>query len=356
MKRSYLFISVLIVYSFIFSKQLYGSTTISFTDCDAIEASITGVSVCNNCYRDNGTTTVFPNDYIYTMFRLYKKNGSVWNLVQTKLSNFSTVMEFTGLAAGTYRVEGRYAQMLDGTCITVYDVWGRVVGCKGGLLSAGDSNELEVGNPTVGGVLFDVSGMPGNNVFCKVDISSQGGVYLNTPSTFGETEWQISICRQEEIPGVGNCEHYTSTGWNSGQMPDIVNLLTDVWQLHHSWTFWGGEYTVQLAIKKDNCTTWLSDNVVFEVVDSGCRIGNFAENNINLFPNPTTNTIQFEGLEAYGNKDIRYNVFNVSGQLIKTDYLLSTGYPIDVHDLKAGIYVIQLDLDGQIVTKRFTVL
>lgn len=69
---------------------------------------------------------------------------------------------------------------------------------------------------------------------------------------------------------------------------------------------------------------------------------------MNMYPNPTTTNLNFE-FDNYPNQ-VTYNVYSMSGQLVKQGELVNTLY---VGDLTNGMYVINLNVDGTTTSKKF---
>ncbi|MDY3538047.1 T9SS type A sorting domain-containing protein [Riemerella anatipestifer] len=69
-----------------------------------------------------------------------------------------------------------------------------------------------------------------------------------------------------------------------------------------------------------------------------------------IYPNPTTDKVMVKLLEAKGVKE--YRVYAVDGKLVLSGKALSANDAIDISGLSAGIYVLQLDIDGKITTHK----
>ncbi|MBO4234446.1 T9SS type A sorting domain-containing protein [Riemerella anatipestifer] len=69
-----------------------------------------------------------------------------------------------------------------------------------------------------------------------------------------------------------------------------------------------------------------------------------------IYPNPTTDKVMVKLLEAKGVKE--YRVYAVDGKLVLSGKALSAKDAIDVSGLSAGMYVLQLDIDGKITTHK----
>lgn len=295
-------------------------------------------------------------------YRLYKKhsNGG-WSLIKTT-STDAVAQNYTGLQDGTYYVR------IDVNGSDNVNVWPYNDPCGGSppLGKRFNSNisdwsitpEATIGDPQVGFVLADNNF---NNIFCKDDISNAGGIFMltdlspsipNADLTTGETHYRIDICRI----GVSGCSHWTSTYWQEGKVPDVVNLLTDVWQLHHNWTFWGGDYRVTLAIRQENCVSYRSLTTTFYVRDDNCREGKINLENLELtvYPNPSMDEIFFKGLPSHLTS-IHYRILDISGRAVSSGILPAFNASVNVHNLQPGMYVIGLEIDGEMNTLRFVV-
>jgi hypothetical protein len=244
---------------------------------------------------------------------------------------------------------------LDGICYPAYNnaIPPQQVGCIGEWISDGFSNEIEVGYPNIAGVILDLSGQVGNGFFCESDISAQGGIYMDNSNTFGESGWMVSICLKDDFIG---CLAWTSTYWQEGRIPQTMNLLTEVWKLHHpDWNFWQGQYEVQVAVYKNFCTSWEAQHYTFYVVSSGCRIDENDTFEVSLFPNPASDYLQLTGLEMV-KSEMMYRILDMSGRIIARDFLINPNYPISLGGLKNGLYVLQIEAGDRLINKRFTVI
>ncbi|MCB0704629.1 MAG: T9SS type A sorting domain-containing protein [Saprospiraceae bacterium] len=108
-------------------------------------------------------------------------------------------------------------------------------------------------------------------------------IYFQNTNTNDETEWFIAICMQNigdlpSDPCLGWTSNQVNGNWNQGQVPDSpINLLTDVWQLHHpDWDFWPNlQYTVQLAVRNKPCVSWEAYYVTFIVEECSVDVINY---------------------------------------------------------------------------------
>lgn len=65
--------------------------------------------------------------------------------------------------------------------------------------------------------------------------------------------------------------------------------------------------------------------------------------NFKVFPNPTKDVINIEGDLPEGTESAKIFLFNTTGQILKTDTYSGTEKPINVSDLKAGIYYLEVN-------------
>jgi hypothetical protein len=70
---------------------------------------------------------------------------------------------------------------------------------------------------------------------------------------------------------------------------------------------------------------------------------------LSIFPNPTTSHIAVES----ENNIERYEIYSISGALLRLHEAGASAFDIDVSDLPAGTYMIKLTSNGMVQTKRF---
>ncbi|MNY13695.1 hypothetical protein D3C86_1468420 [compost metagenome] len=72
-------------------------------------------------------------------------------------------------------------------------------------------------------------------------------------------------------------------------------------------------------------------------------------NNVQLYPNPTSDKITFV---QEGNEQITYSILSLSGQVMQTNQSSLTNTVIDMGQLNAGVYLIELKMNDIKITKR----
>lgn len=215
------------------------------------------------------------------------------------------------------------------------------------------SETFEVGPVTSS---FQIGDPNFNNIFCEPDVIANGGVFIDGSASFGGTEYRVDICAIDPN-SPPSCYAWNTSGWIEGQ-PGVINLL-DIWQMNHpTWELWGGyDYHVTLALKKPGCTGWeaLREDFTIIMASSGCRLTAVKDSEIKVYPNPSTDQIYFSGIKQTAGNPIPFRIIDLTGRQVVEDQLTSPHYPIDVSDLPPGVYVAVLDLEGQKVSKRFSV-
>lgn len=74
--------------------------------------------------------------------------------------------------------------------------------------------------------------------------------------------------------------------------------------------------------------------------------------NFNTYFISTTNQLVV-GLPEIPKQSLKLNVYNLSGQILKTFNLLDKNSYLDVNDLKTGLYILKINYEDQVFTKKF---
>ncbi|MCG8329777.1 MAG: T9SS type A sorting domain-containing protein [Chitinophagales bacterium] len=360
MKQNYFLVALL--FAFFFSaNDAFSVPSLQWLGCKKVKVKTNpSSSICGNCYA-------WPSApyKMYARFDVHKinANGTTGQMVTSKITPYADFYIFNSDAASyleentPYRIKVYFAVKLDGICYDHPQVSG---GCLGAWMLDGETDIIEFGEIVHTYSLLDYSGIINNDVFCKDHLDAIGTVPL-LGGAQNETGWSIDICQRN--PGqTSGCINWTGTGWQSGPMPETVDLLNDVWRFHHSnWDFWPGyEYKVQVAFSKTGCDSWNAEDFTFSVVpgSSGCRILDGFESQdveVHLFPNPTSDFIQLSGWEI-PEDGTPYQIIDITGKKVKQDHLSDYRSSVAIDDLSKGIYIIQLEINDSIISKRFTVM
>jgi hypothetical protein len=80
-----------------------------------------------------------------------------------------------------------------------------------------------------------------------------------------------------------------------------------------------------------------------------------AEQQIAIFPNPTTGNISFP-LDGYEGKSMKIEVFDMEGRLhFATERVVANMNTLNVATLKNGLYIMRIGLQNQYLSARFFV-
>jgi PKD repeat protein len=114
-----------------------------------------------------------------------------------------------------------------------------------------------------------------------------------------------------------------------------------------------GEYTISLLVENACGVDTLSQSIV--VIPNSLGVM-YNEIELAVFPNPNSGIfwLRVNGLE--GIYPLRVKLYNVAGQLIQSTQQVSQLFPLyedyDWSNLSAGLYIIQVEIEGQIWHKR----
>lgn len=112
----------------------------------------------------------------------------------------------------------------------------------------------------------------------------------------------------------------------------------------------GGAGTVEVEVfEEGDSANSKKQNFDFSAWTLG--INDVKQNNVKIFPNPVSTTLNIT-LET--TKAINVDVYNVLGQLKKTHIHTGTTSAMNVNDLAAGIYFLRYTTDqGKVISKQF---
>ncbi|MFC2137386.1 T9SS type A sorting domain-containing protein [Bacteroidota bacterium] len=111
-----------------------------------------------------------------------------------------------------------------------------------------------------------------------------------------------------------------------------------------------GIYSIQINVIDDH-KTQVSDVFMITVIDESLGIKKNIKRDINLYPNPASNTLHISC-----NKMINmnyYEIFDLNSRLVKNGNIKNL--TIDISDLKKGLYNLTLNNNGKIINKKFLV-
>ncbi len=151
----------------------------------------------------------------------------------------------------------------------------------------------------------------------------------------------------------------TANGWEqAGTVPNNTLTFTDA----VDYATPGLDYMVEFALSTPCSAEKAQD---FNTVRSNRERGQFAAgdgtgnssnsisenylNTIQFYPNPTSDKLVFI---QEGNETIRYNILSLSGQLMQTVESSQNTTIVDLNQLTAGIYLVELKINDTKITKR----
>lgn len=96
----------------------------------------------------------------------------------------------------------------------------------------------------------------------------------------------------------------------------------------------------------------IPNNVLYTTSSPSAREGeeNLEVVDVTIFPNPASAVINIVTTEAFANGSVK--LLDINGRLLKTTKLIETEGEIEVEDVQAGLYLVSVQKDNQIVTKR----
>jgi hypothetical protein len=87
-------------------------------------------------------------------------------------------------------------------------------------------------------------------------------------------------------------------------------------------------------------------------VATAARVANTAKTDstsgIILYPNPATGSFWLK----FNAKQARIIIYDVSGREVMPARIIQSGSPVNIADLKAGLYLIYIDINGVRITKH----
>lgn len=157
-----------------------------------------------------------------------------------------------------------------------------------------------------------------------------------------------------DLPNGGDIQFFSSSSTNAigfiwdfgdGGSDNIPNPV---------YTYTGtGAYTVMLIASNGGCTDTVYTTIT--VIETISIEENHLASTITIFPNPTKDYINID-FGDLGNKEFTIKMFTSTGKLINTISKIAVSQiTINTKKLANGIYFIQLETEGNSVTKRVTI-
>ncbi|MGB0424788.1 MAG: T9SS type A sorting domain-containing protein, partial [Flavobacteriales bacterium] len=121
------------------------------------------------------------------------------------------------------------------------------------------------------------------------------------------------------------------------QLGTLTNSLTEYY--HTNWQNWNPLFNYEYSFQ--NCTP------VLHVGEQNVGLG------VEMYPNPASSRINLK----FGNSKTAqsYRIFNLKGQIVQTDRLFKEPEEIDISNLSAGMYILELLIDNNRTRKTLVV-
>ena len=108
-----------------------------------------------------------------------------------------------------------------------------------------------------------------------------------------------------------------------------------------------GDFTYTVTVSDGTETA--SASVTFTVVDD-TYVDEIGNESVSVYPNPVSSVININGLSDFANLEVK--VMNLQGQVVMT---VSNSLEINVEDVEAGVYFLNINCDGREIIKRIVV-
>ncbi|MBO7459796.1 MAG: carboxypeptidase regulatory-like domain-containing protein, partial [Bacteroidales bacterium] len=108
-----------------------------------------------------------------------------------------------------------------------------------------------------------------------------------------------------------------------------------------------GDFTYTVTVSDGTETA--SASVTFTVIDN-TNVGEIGSESVSVYPNPVSSVININGLSDFANLEVK--VMNLQGQVVMT---VSNSLEINVEDVEAGVYFLNINCDGREIIKRIVV-
>ena len=127
-----------------------------------------------------------------------------------------------------------------------------------------------------------------------------------------------------------------ATNLNDTLSPNPVFTATEI-----------GEFTYTVTVSDGQDA--VSATVSFVVIDED-NVAEINANNVMLYPNPASSSVNIEGIKGFTNLNVM--VLNLQGQTVKE---VANTLEINLSDVESGVYFVKIDCDGQQYLKKIVV-
>ena len=145
----------------------------------------------------------------------------------------------------------------------------------------------------------------------------------------------------------------------------IDNVQKDQWSGEVGWEkasylIPAGTHTFKWVYKKDQYQISGQDMAMIDCIKFPCLVGptsvqSHATANIQVQPNPTTSFVQISLDEELLGQDLRFELYDLTGRLVRQNALMDESNVVDLSDFTSGLYMMKV-LDNQKVLKTFKIV
>ena len=199
---------------------------------------------------------------------------------------------------------------------------------------------------TIVGHIFSIGG----NGMPDMLMASTKPFILQEPGTIGAEVYETLEFTNPALLEAGN---YAFIIEQKGPSNLLLSTTTEIFTLQTTWasTDNGGTwqhmedigFTITMNVRP------ILDATIIDVDDLA------AVEQFSVAPNPTNGKTTIF-LDLASNEDIRFDVYNIQGQLVKSikdrGVIGSTQYPLDLSPYAEGMYIVRLIIDGHVVSQK----
>lgn len=168
-----------------------------------------------------------------------------------------------------------------------------------------------------------------DNESLRLYVSNDCGTTWNLIKTYQGSQFGSGVQSSNFIPS------------NDDWIREEISTLSGMYQV--------ANFRLRFEFTSQGSNNFYLDNLF--VGRTSADIENFDNNSISLYPNPTQNSFSIHGLQS---KPSSISILDISGQKIKS--ISTASYKqIDVSGLSSGVYLISIQVEDKIVTKKMII-